>query len=375
MRFQYPQDIYIGSIDALGKTVSKLGKRVLIVRDSAFREDKDHGEIEDYLKQAGVESIFFDELRIGDSIGSLPAAIEMLRASHADTVIGVGGVITLSFARFLAFAGLEYSVGMNISTVSGRFKLPYIAIPSSDRNPFMFKDFVMLTGGGAEGLQFVSLPEVHLTGLFINPVFTASSSNKYRITSVLELLLNAIETYLMQGNPLFVSSMLFGVIDQLYSILDGAYHHPGGLENQVKISEAGFLVSLALGQSNLGRCSLFTYTLDGMVSSPRSIIASQLLPYVIEYGASRSPEKVKKIAALFGEDIHLQSLEQTAKGASNSIRRFISRFELPGRLRDLDIPEKAISAAVNQLENLGIDEAQRGVISMEDLVSILKVVY
>jgi len=352
-----------------------MGSRALVIRDSAFREDKDHGEIEDYLKQAGVDCLFYDELRIGNTSSCIEGAVKMIKASYCDLIIGVGGVITQSFARFIAFTGGDAAVGMSVENLQPKKSLPYLCIPSTDRNPFLFKDFVMLTGGRERNLQFVKIARPPMDALFINPAFTSSSTTQYTIASLLEMLFNALETYFIPGNPLFVTSMLYGVIDQIYTMLDSAYHFPEGLEQQNRISEAGFLISLALGQSSLGAASLFTYTLDGMVSSPRSILASQLLPYVVEYGGLRSPERLKKIALLFGEDIYLQSLEQTTDGVAATLRRMTSRFEIPQHIRDLEIPLDKVLKAVDSLEQGHLGEAEGGVVTSEDLRNIITKIY
>ncbi|WP_028972904.1 iron-containing alcohol dehydrogenase [Spirochaeta cellobiosiphila] len=370
MYFGYPRDIYIGSLDKLGVVAKGLGAKALVVRDSAFRTEKDHGEIEDYLKEKGLSVMIFDDLRIGDTLSSLEGAQQMIEAGHCDLVIGVGGVITLSFARYLAHLGRKLSYDDPENT-----KLPYISIPSTDRNPFLFRDMVLLTGGKSHRLKFIKINSQPLEALFYNPSFTSGNTEIYAISSLLEMLLNGIETFLKTDNDLFVQSMLYGVIAKIYEMIDNAYHRQENWLVKKSISEAGFVISLALGQASLGTASLFAYTLDGMISSPRSIVSSILLPSVIETGARKNPEGLMKLGLIFREDIDLLPVESIKKGMVGSIKRLMTRYNIPMRISNIEIPRDVIDNAVERLEGELKHEIKHALLTTGELRSIINDYY
>ena len=94
----------IGALNKLGKIVSENGERALIVTEAILYEHKVIDRIKENFDKKGIAYIVYDEVIPNSTSQVVEDGIKIARGAHIDTVIGIGGIKTLSIAKCIAMA-------------------------------------------------------------------------------------------------------------------------------------------------------------------------------------------------------------------------------------------------------------------------------
>ncbi len=108
-----PSNVLLGldAVNRLGSTVSELGERVLIVTEAILYEPKIIEKVSNLLGKRGIQYIIFDEIVPNATSSSVDAGVSLARGSHADLIIGLGGIKTLSIAKSIAMTAPVEKIG------------------------------------------------------------------------------------------------------------------------------------------------------------------------------------------------------------------------------------------------------------------------
>ncbi len=163
--FRIPATIVFGSeaLQRVPASVAAYGTRALILTESALREARYVGRLQDSLEKRGIHCIVYDEVMPGGGTESLDEIIELARSSQTQMLIGMGGMKVLTAARLAAMAVPNRISFDDILRNGGPGAtatcLPYIEIPSSCRNHFMLKNFLIITDRQAKTPQTIRVQQ------------------------------------------------------------------------------------------------------------------------------------------------------------------------------------------------------------------------
>ncbi len=144
----------LDTVNRIGQLVADYGERAFLVTEAILYEGKVINKVQDILEKKGVQNIVFDEVVPNATSKTVDDGVTLARGSHADVVIGLGGVRTLSAARCIAMtAPTAHDMDDYLSGVLPQGEaLPYIEVPTTCRNPFMFGDeYLMIDGRDRTG--------------------------------------------------------------------------------------------------------------------------------------------------------------------------------------------------------------------------------
>ncbi|HYW84244.1 MAG TPA: iron-containing alcohol dehydrogenase, partial [Spirochaetia bacterium] len=102
--FHIPTRVVFGldTINRIGQLVTDYGERAFLVTEAILYEGKVINKLQDILDRKGVSYIVFDEVVPNATSRTVDDGVTLARGSHADVVIGLGGVRTLSIAKSIA---------------------------------------------------------------------------------------------------------------------------------------------------------------------------------------------------------------------------------------------------------------------------------
>ena len=378
LTFHVPTKVYFG-LDVLnraGEIAASYGKRAFLTIDGVLNEGRSVRAIQGFLQRAGVESIVFDELGPGSTSRSIEKALRLCRASHADLVVGVGGIRTLSCAKYiarLAPTDAPFDDYFTDCPVSGEHtgSLPYLEIPTTCRDPFM------LTGDGlvvdARNRQaFVYGVGKIADAALIDPALTLSLSERYTVSTLLDTFLSAIESYFSRRSTFLSETLSLRAIGVITSIMDELTAHPDDRNLRLQASQAGLLVSLSLSMSTQGVGSAVAYAIGGKKMVPKSTVSAVMIPHILELGLRSQSKKVERIGDVLGEELYGKPLKEFAVQAVDAVRQRMGLLQVPMRLKDLDLDPDDMVEISKIAHELPMSHFLSDPISAEDILSLIK---
>jgi alcohol dehydrogenase class IV len=327
-------------INRLGGEAVHWGHRALLITERNLRSRAE--EIQAICRESGLNTIQFIDTDNGHSTLTISDAVMTGRKAHVEVVIGLGGIKTVALAK--AVAALIPSRGHVTDFYEGdiilKQSLPYIEVPTSGRNPFLFQDLCPVMDSRSRKTRFCPTPEGSTKMVIMDPTFLLGLEKKALYLSIMEAMFQAAEVYLFGRSSFFSDIQALAAINRYSSCISDLMENPETPYVREKICEAG--IFNAFGQALVGLTPgiILSYTTADFFKLPRSFISTILFPYMLESLIYPATEKMEKLRSILSET----GLEGTLL---EQIRRIIGFFDLPSRLSDLGLKLGDLAAAAD----------------------------
>ena len=364
-----------GSINRLGLLTAERGMRALIVTESVLEEWGLIDRIKRVLFNAGVKCIIFDEINDNTTSRAVDTVLDIAKKSRSQVVVGFGGVHALSVAKCSAkLATGSQSVDAVLS--GGQFEpegMPYIAVPSTCRDPFLFTDRCFIVDARDRSAKVLS------TGRFadaavLDPELSLSLSAKFTATTLLDTLLLAVEGFVSKRSSFISDRLLLQVCKPLIYMMKSAVLEPKEIAHREKATQYGFFTSLGLATSSYGLGSAVSLVLGGRFSIPHSWISSILLPHILEWANTVAPDKIFQLVESVQED-RLGSPLQSSKELIDFTRYTIASMRLPMRLHALGLEFSKIAGCIPMISAIEGTAYLPVSVTEDDMYNLLKQAY
>jgi alcohol dehydrogenase len=366
-----------GTVSWAGSMAAALGDRVLLVAEPILNDAKVTGRVVDVLKSKGIEPIVFDEIRSVAASATVDDALAIARGARANLVIGLGGIGVQAVARavaVLAPAGIEsYDfLDGNIPEVE---PLPFMEILSTCRDPFMFRDEVLMVDSRDRTTRIIKTGKRAATAVISDPDLSASLQGKMPALVALDALLPAIEGYISTKGDFLSDTLLEKAIASLSSAIASFTTNPGDVPARKLAAEGGFLAALGLATSSPGLGSALSFAINGRYRTLKPSVSSIFLPYILEGAIKSSVEKTATIARLLGEDVENLSVSEAANKAAENLRVKIGALKMPARLKDLGLNIDELVEIAETVRKFDLINYLPRAVSVEDIYDIIKQAY
>jgi len=364
----------LDAVNRIGQIVADYGERAFLVTEAILYEGKVINKVQDILDKKGVQNIIFDEVVPNATSKTVDDGVTLARGSHADVVIGLGGVRTLSVARCIAMtAPTPHDMDDYLSGVlpSGE-ALPYIEIPTTCRNPFMFVDeYLMIDGRDRTGRVGRTQRGITRTAL-IDPKLSLTLPAKYTATTVMDTLLGCVEGLLSSRANFLSDTYLSRAVEILGTVIKEGIQNVDDLRMRQNASSAGLLLALGLATSKLGIGSALSFALNSRFMVPKSWVSTILLPYVLEFAVNVRGDRIGQIGRLLGEEVGDASSVEAPTQTIEAVRRIISSLGLPTRLREFDLTLDEMIEVAGVARSFDMMNYLPRVVSTEDIYELIK---
>jgi alcohol dehydrogenase class IV len=339
--FSIPRETIFGVdiINRLGNVISRYGERVLVVTEAILYERHTIERVIELLEKKNISYIIYDEVVPNATSSTVEEALLLARGSHAEVVIGMGGVRALSIAKCVAMAATckdDFDDFLSGAKAENK-PLAYIEIPTTCRNPFMHSDEYLVVDARDRSGKMGTTQQNITRCILIDPKLHLSLPSKYTATTMIDTFLSAFEGIISTKNNFFSDNLFYKAIEMLVQNIDLALKNPEDIKLRIQAAAAGLLTSIGLSMSKQGIGSALAYALNSKLMVPKSWLATILFPSVVEFSINTSSEKIAPIAKMLGEDIEGASSIDASKKAVEALRRLIGTLQLPTRLRDFDL--------------------------------------
>jgi len=365
---------YYGAISQLERSCFKGSKRVLLVTNSHLQDGAGLKSIQKNAEAQGLDIIVAPEITPYSSDSIVEEVMEIARISYIEGVIGYGDVDALSVARAVAL--LTPRRGELQQLYDGLPEqgesLPYVEIPAVSRSPFLFNGGMILGDRYDKSARFLRVENFRPCSVIQDPALLKEFSRKYRVAALLDTMLLAVESYFSRDATFFSETLSLRAIGGAVNTLPAHLQTPDAVETLFQAQQAGFFAGLVLSMSSPGWGTAASYSLGRLVHVPQPIIATILLPYVLEYGIKVCPEKVARMGNILGENLKGLSVVAAADRVVESLRTSLGVDQLPGRLSEVGVEEKHLSHIAAKLLEIPFLEALPEPVSSQELFSFLK---
>lgn len=363
-----------GALNQLGRTCLAGKSRILLLTNSALQNSPSLGLIRQNAEAAGIDLIIEPEVSPYSTDEVVDAMLNISRISYIEGVIGFGDATALSIARAVAvlhnsvYAAGDLEQKVHIQTAM----LPYLEIPTALSSPFFFNGGMVLSDRYEKTPRYIDIPGFVPCSFLQDPAVLKDISRKQRIAALLETLLMAVEGYFSKNSTYFSDTLLLRGIGLSLDTLPDLLKNPEDQEVLFRAMQAGFFTAYGLSMSSPGWGTSASQFLAQLQHVPTAIVATILLPYVLEYGLKVCPEKVARMGNMLGENLKGLSVVAAADRVVESIRTSLGVEQLPGRLSELGIQEKQLSQTVAKVMEVPFIQALPAPLGSQELFSFLK---
>ncbi|MCF7949124.1 MAG: iron-containing alcohol dehydrogenase [Spirochaetia bacterium] len=365
---------YYGAISQLGRSCFKNSRRILLITNSHLPDTAGLKSVLSTAEANGLNIILVPDIYPYSSDSVVDEVMDIARISYIEGVIGYGDVDALSVARAVALLTpqkLELQQlydGLPDHTES----LPYVEIPATSRTPFLFNGGLVLGDRYDKSTRFLQVDAFRPCAVIQDPALLKDFSRKYRVAALLDTLLLAVESYFSRKATFLSETLSLRAIGVAINNMNPQQQTPDATETLFQAQQAGFFAGLGLSMSAPGWGTAAAYSLGRLVRVPQPIIATILLPYVLEYGIKVCPEKVARMGNILGENLKGLSVVAAADRVVESLRASLGVDQLPGRLSEVGVEEQHLSQTAAKLLEVPFLEALPEPVSSQELFTFLK---
>ena len=114
------------------------------------------------------------------------------------------------------------------------------------------------------------------------------------------------------------------------------------MEANANMSMAALTAGLAFSNAILGAAHAMTHQVDGLIDQHHGETNASILPHVMEFNLTASPERFRDIAVAMGEDVTGLDLLSAAELSIRAVKRLIADIGLEKGLAEIGLREEFI---------------------------------
>ncbi len=376
LQIYIPSRIFLGddTLGRLGGIAENYGARAILVSDSIFSDSSLPNRISDILDRKGIKLIQSPGIQpdsFHDVVGDI---VTLAKASRTQIVIGLGGIRTLSIAKCVS--ALVSGDRLVDDLIDGypvtSPRIAYIEIPTTCRNPFMLNSQLLLLDSRNRRNRLLDIPDLIPNAVVIDPSLTSTLSEKYILATLLDTFLYALEGYLSVRNN-FISESQFlkslALIDSALKLFgDPEYAN----EFQEKASQAGLSAAMGLSTSRLGAGAGIAFAISGKFGVPKALMASMMIPAVLEFGVTAVPDKLARIATILGADTRGLKPAEAAFRALQLMRERLWEHIGELRIHNLSVQKDEMADIAEFVHDYPMIKHTPGALSIQDIQGMLR---
>jgi len=352
-------------------------KKALIVADKVLVQIGLVGKVTDLLEANEIEYIIYDETKPNPTVKNVEDGLNILKEGNCDFVISIGGGSPHDCAKGISLVAtnggsIKDYEGVNMSS---KPQLPLIAINTTAGTASEMTIFSIITDEDRH--VKMALVDKHMTPVMAvnDPMLMTDMPKSLTAATGMDALTHSIEAYVSTNATPITDACAEKSIELITNYLKRAVENGEDIEARDKMAYAEFLAGMAFNNASLGYVHAMAHQLGGFYDLPHGVCNAILLPYVQEFNAKASADRLKKVASIMGIDVSDMTDEEGAKACINAIKELSKSIGIPSGLSDLGVKVEDFDVlATNALKDAcGLTNPI--VATHEDIVQIFKNAY
>jgi alcohol dehydrogenase class IV len=292
-------------------------------------------------------------------------------------VIGIGGGSVLDIAKLVAAQldndqDLKEYVGIGL--LKGR-KKALICVPATSGTGSEVSPNAILVDESDNQKKGIISPFLVPDIVYVDPLLTVSVPPAITAATGLDALTHCLEAYTNRFARPFIDLYAYEGMRLIAGNIVAAVKNGGDLGAREKVAMGSLLGGFCLGPVNTAGVHALSYPLGSMFHLAHGLSNALLLPYVMEYNIPAAEGRYAEVAMALGCD-RLTDDKSTACAGVCRIKELIKACGVPGRLREVNVPESAIpQMAIDALKIQRLLKNNPREITEKDAINIYKAAY
>lgn len=288
------------------------------------------------LKDAGVDTFLFSEVRENPDSRLIIEATEFARQNKVDFVVAIGGGSSMDCAKGVNFL---LTNGGTMADYKGYGKaqqpmLPSIGIPTTSGTGSEAQSYALISEAKTQTKMACGDPKAAFRIAILDPELTVSQPPMVAAVTGIDAIAHALESYVcLRRNPW---SQQLG--REAWRLLSGAFPiifaEPNNLEARWAMLWGAHLAGMAIESSMLGAGHASGNPLTAHYGVTHGVAVSLMLPHVIRFNEDVAGALYQDLIDASGTPLENRT---PAKALADEFDRLATLAKLPRRLRDVGI--------------------------------------
>lgn len=377
--FRISPNVILGpyTLARLGQIASAWGTHYMLIADPILKEFNLIEKAVTALEEKGISVFVFDEIPSAATSTTLEQALSLARGAKIHGVISFGGIKTACLGRAVASLYNEnhdiYEYMAGAQPYSG--VLPYIEVPSTCRDSFMFMDRTPVIDARNRQIKLMKTQSGVCKAVVIDPNLYMNMSPNTAVSMVFHAITLAVEGYISTKSNFFSETILGKSIEMLLLALDPEQSKLVGTPSEMLIAQGGCMASMGVAISSPGVATAISLACNARYKTSTSLVCSVLLPYIMEDASRAKIDRIATIGKMLGVSVSGLSANDCARAAIDDIRRRLALAGLPTRLKDLGLSIDQLVPAAEDAAALDLMNYIPRALSSDDLFDLMKQAY
>lgn len=336
----------LGSLAKVGELCRSAGiSKALVVTDAGIVAAGLLTCMENALRHEGLPFDRFTEIVADPPESVVLAALAAAKACGADGIIGFGGGSSLDAAKLVALmarSGEQLSDIYGVDQAKGQ-RLPLVLVPTTAGTGSEVTPVAIVTTGEHTKMGVVSaqlLPDIAL----LDAELTLGLPAHITAATGVDAMVHAIEAFTsVHRKNLYADMLARNALELLSANIRPAVHDGSQPEVRQAMLLGACMAGQAFANAPVAAVHALAYPLGGRYHIPHGLSNALVLPEVLRFNAPEAAHWYAELAPhILGEQLQPGTDLQVTEQLITYFKELISDLGLPGRLRDMDIPESML---------------------------------
>ncbi len=363
LTFDQPKRIIFGmnTVEQAGKEMKKMSAhRILLVTDQNVEKSGLSGRVQKVLENEGSKVDVYDRISAEPTMESVENAVKAAREASPDygAVVGVGGGSVLDTTKMVASLLTNPGEPAGYLVPEDKFtkpSVPKILIPTTSGTGSEVSNYSVVIEKKTMYKTWAASSSLFADVAIVDPSMTVSCPPRVTAGSGIDVGGHNFEGLISrEANPVS-NGIALEAGRLLNSYLRRAYHSGDDLEARSGMALASMFGGMVItfpwvgGPAILGHCLAEAF--GPKYNVPHGIAVGVSLPYILEFNASASPERVASIAPALAIKQNADSIRQVAEKVPKKILELMKDVELPRTLKQVNFPKADLESFAGYIVN------------------------
>ncbi len=323
----------------------------------------------------------FTEARSHTPRGTVLRAARLAQEAKADVLVSLGGGSVIDLTKGLALVLAEgeelhrYCVqftpsqGMHVPDLP-KPKLPHLALPTT-LSGAEFTGVIGITDEERREKDLYVDPKLTPRWVFLDPELTEPTPPHLWAGTGMKVWADCLETLSsLRANP-YTDALALGALKILYQDLAPSTFRPEDTGARGRCQFAAFMVLPYLLNTGLGIVAGLRHQIGAGFGVPHGVASTIVLPHALRWNLPYAVDPLARVARHLG--IVEDQTEVAAHRLVQTVEELIGRLGLPGRLRDVGVPQEALPGiAEHTTRDFIVSTNPRPVARAAELMEVLR---
>lgn len=340
-KFHAPEIVFgPHSIQEAAHAAVRLGaRRPLVVTDPGLVETGWAAELTNQLVEAGLTPQVWTDVTPNPKDHEIEAGHRHYVESCCDVVLGIGGGSVIDAAKGIALLAAN---GGHILDYEGIDRIshpipPLIMLPSTSGTGADVSQFCIVTDTERHTKITIMgralVPDVSV----IDPRLLVTMPDWLNAATGLDALTHGIESFVSLAHGPLTDHHALQAISLVNGNLAHTMIHPEDTAARSAMAQAALVAGLAFTNAILGATHAMSHQIGGMLDLPHGVCNAVLLPHVIRFNGTTSPERFVPIAQAMGFDVARVPAAECVELVAQDVRRLGDELGVPKGLGELGV--------------------------------------